>query len=177
MTRSNAAILPPKRGMSLAMLAACLGLASCGRMDEEAMRAYVGQWFQLDDTMGFAAMRTCTSAAFRLVDTQVGSSLPVTRSARQALGLLKKASPAALDRRDQAPDAGMVDLVNLDRELGYRMRRAALEGRGCMDEVTASAFGYALVNPRAMLAFDPQEAVVMLLDPDMRVLIVAMGEG
>lgn len=159
------------------MLLACLGLSSCGRMDEEAMRAYVGKWFQLDETLGFAARGGCTSAAFRLVDTQVGSSLPVTRSASQALSLLKKSKPAALDRREQAPDAGMVDLVNMDRELGYQMRRAALEGRGCMDEVTSSAFGYALVNPRAMLAFDPREAAVMLLDPDTRVLVVAMGEG
>ncbi|QGX97794.1 hypothetical protein EI983_05685 [Roseovarius faecimaris] len=163
--------------MSVAMLMACLGLSGCTRMDEAAMRAYAAQWFQLDETMGFAATGGCTSAAFRLVDTQVGSSMPVVRSVGQALNLMQQARPVALDRRDQAPDAGMIDLVNLDRELGYRMRRAALEGRGCMDAVTSSAFGYALVNPRALLAFEPGEAALMVLDPDTRVLVVSMGEG
>lgn len=145
-------------------------------MDEQAMRTYLAQWFQLDETMGFAAEGGCTSAAFRLVDIQVGSSLPVVRSVTQALHLLQKGNPVALGRPDQAPDAGMIDLVNLDREFGYKMRRASLEGRGCMDAITSSAFGYALVNPHALLAFDPRKAAVMLLDPDTRVLVVAMGE-
>jgi hypothetical protein len=44
-----------------------------------------------------------------------------------------------------------------------------------MDEWTISAFGLALVNPKAIVAYDQSTQMMMLLDPDTMVLIVAMG--
>jgi len=161
--------------MGLALI--CVALGGCVRMDEAALRAHMAQWFALGPTMGFGAKQDCAAAAFRLVDTEVGSALAVVNSVPKAVNILQLRGTVALDQPDVAPDEGLVELINTDRALGYQMRRAALEGRVCMDEITASAFGYALTNPQAVLAFDASLGALMLLDPGTNVLIVAMGEG
>lgn len=139
------------------------------------MRAYLARWFALGETMQYTARQDCVAGAFRLVDIQVGSSLPVVSTVPRAVSLLETHGAMALNRPDQPPDTGMTMLTNANRSFGYRMRRAALEGRICMDTVTASAFGYALRNPRAFLAFDTQAETLMLMDPGTGVLVVTRG--
>ena len=172
-----AAISCTPRALTGLLLVACTALSGCSRVGEAELRAHLAQWFALGETMGFAARQDCAAGAFRLVDTQVGSGLPVVSSVPRAIAVLNTRGAVALNRTDEAPDAGMVALTNTDRTLGYKMRGVSLEARACMDEQTESAFRYALVNPHAMLAYDSRLAAVMLLDPDTRVLIVAMGAG
>lgn len=163
--------------MGALALAGLLGLQGCGRMEEEALRAHLAQWFALGETVAFAAQSDCAAATFRLVDTQMTSALGVVRAAPRMAQVLRTRGVVALDNPDEAPDAGMVALANADRDLGYRLRRAALEGRICMDDFSESAFRYALDNPRAVLGFDDETSGLMLMDPDTGVLIFAMGEG
>ena len=150
-------------------------LTACSPWDEAAVRTRLSQWFALGDTMSFASNGACTAAAFRLVDTQIGSGMGRAGSVSGAVRLLNARGAMALDDPETAPDAGLTALINADRSWGYKMRRAALEGRICMDPTTESAFAYALVNPRAVLAFDAKGTALILLDPDTGVLIVAMG--
>lgn len=135
----------------------------------------MGRWFALGETLAFAASQSCAAAVFRLVDTQVGAALGVASSARATVRMINRRGAAALGRQGETPGAGMQALADADRALGYKLRAVALEGRLCMDDVTQSAFGYALANPRAILAYDAHGPALMLMDPDTRVLVVAMG--
>lgn len=157
---------------------ACLGLlliAGCSREDETALRGRLDQWFSLGDTVAFHATLDCAAGAFRLKDGRMKAAMAVTRGVQEMIFTLGQHDAVALDDQNQAPDAGMVAMANADRPMGMVMRRAALEGRACMNETTESAFRYALDNPRAVLAYDRHHGALMLLDPQTGVLIVAMG--
>lgn len=157
-------------------LAGLMALSGCARMAEGEMRAALGQWFALGETVGFAAQQGCAAGVFSLVDTQIGSAMPVVPSAGQAVIMVRERGRMALDDAALTPDRAMVDIANLDRELGMRLRRAALEGRACMDALTESAFRHALTQPEAVLAHDADLGALILMAPREGRLIVAMGD-
>ncbi len=154
-----------------------MALGSCARTDETALRAHLGQWFALGETMSFDSNWSCAAGAFRLVDTQVGSALPIIGNAPRAMQVLLDRGAVALDQAGVAPDQTLIDLVNANRDLGTRMRRAAIDGLSCMDELTESAFSYALETPGGLLAFDSNLGALILMDRRRSVLVVSMGEG
>ena len=156
-------------------LAALSLTAACARDDEAAMRARLDQWFSLGETVGFSATRECAAGAFRLVEPSIRAPMPVTSGAREMLHRLDQSGRAALDDRRQAPDAGLIALINEDRASGMQVRRAALEGRGCMDATVESAFRYALDEPRSVLAFDRDSGSLMILDPVTGLVVVTVG--
>ncbi|MFD1160040.1 hypothetical protein [Roseovarius aestuarii] len=150
-------------------------LSGCWREDEDELRSRLDRWFSIGDTVAFHASPDCVAASFRLVQMQVKSPLSVATAAPDALRTLSHRGAVALDNPLQAPDAALIEIVNADRLTGMTMRRAALEGRLCMNEETESAFRYALDNPRSILAFDAGSATLMLLDPHTGLLVVAKG--
>lgn len=161
-------------GMLLAL--ASLGLAAaCVREDEAALRDRLNQWFSLGDTVGFDSTQACAAGAFRLVDPSIKAPMPVAFGVGAMRVQLEQAGRVALDDSAQSPDRGMVAMVNLQRHTGMQMRRAALEGRACMDDTVISAFRHALDEPRAVLAFDQDTGSLMILDPVTGLLVVAMG--
>jgi hypothetical protein len=163
-------------GLILASVTALL-IAGCARDDEAAVRARVQQWFSIGETLAFKASIGCATGLFRLTDFQIKSAMPQVRDVPQMLITLKLRGVVALNDVDQPPDQALVDLANAERATGMRMRRVALEARDCMEGRTESAFSYALVNPRAVLAYDRENQALMLLDPKTGVLIVVMGSG
>lgn len=150
-------------------------LSSCGPEDAAQVRARVAQWFALGDTMALEARRGCAAGLFRLVHGRIGSGLPVQRSLPALRQGLFRGARAALDDPAQPPDAAIAALVVQDWALGADLRRAALEGRACMDDRTRGAFGAALQQRRAVLAYDRKAGLLMLLDPVTGLLIVARG--
>lgn len=156
-------------------LMACAGLSACDRADEQTLRDRAGQWFALGPTMGFGVRADCAAAAFQLVDVQIGSGLPVVNSVPRAVRVLAQRGVVAVDDPDQTPDAVMFEFAQAERFVGFSMRGIGLEARLCMDEWTTSAFGLALVNPNAVLAYDQGTDMLMVMDPDTMVLVVAMG--
>lgn len=164
----------PRILTGLAFLA-CAGVSACDRADEATLRATAGQWFALGETMGFDTRADCAAAAFRLVDVQIGSGMPVVNSVPRAVRLLAQRGAVAVDNPDQPPDATMFEFAETERFLGFKLRGIALEARLCMDEWTTSAFGLALVNPRAIVAYDQSTQMMMLMDPDTMILVAAMG--
>ncbi|WP_299848524.1 hypothetical protein [uncultured Roseovarius sp.] len=158
----------------LALMAVAV-LSGCWREDEADLRGRLDRWFSIGETVAFHANSDCVAAAFRLVQMQVKSPLSVASAAPQALRTLSRHGAVALDNPRQAPDAALVEVMNTDRSTGMMMRRAALEGRLCMNNETESAFRYALDNPRTVLAFDTESATLMLLDPHTGLLVVARG--
>ena len=164
------------RRKRISLIVLLLAVASgCAREDEGVLRARLDRWFSIGDTVAFHASSDCVAAAFRLVQMQVKSPLPVVSAASDALRTLSRRGIVALDDPAQAPDAALVELVNVDRPTGMGMRRAALEGRMCMNDEVESAFRYALDNPRAVLAFEAETGTLMLMDPRTGLLVVARG--
>ncbi|WP_101067373.1 hypothetical protein [Roseovarius salinarum] len=156
-------------------LVAGLVLAGCRGGEEAALREGLARWFALGDTVSFESRYGCMAGVFRLTDMQVKAPLRVTDSAAAAAVALERRGATALDVPGQAPDAAIVALANTERDTGMAVRRAALEGRACMDDRAESAFRYALENPGAVLAYDAVARRVMLLDPATGLLVVVQG--
>lgn len=163
------------RHIALAAVSAAVTAGACSRDDEAAMRARLSPWFGLGETLAFAARSDCAAAAFRLVHGGIGASMAVEASVPEMLRALPGRGAAAVDDPQLAPDTVMVEAANAERAIGMAMRRASLEARACMDDRVEGAFRQVLVNPRAILAYDPSERAVMLMDRDAGLLIVAMG--
>lgn len=159
------------------VLSGLVVLSGCVRMDESAMRSHLERWFALGETMAFSSDRSCAAGTFRVVHGTVASSLPMVRNVAQAVRVLDGRGAVAIDQADVSPDQAMVDMANTNRSLGMQMRRAGLEGRLCMDEVTESAFAHLLGQPGVLLAFDREAGALILLDRQRSLLVVAMGEG
>lgn len=158
----------------LALLAVS-ALSACWREDEAALRDRMERWFHIGETVAFHATRSCVAGVFRLVQMDVKSALVVVSSTPDAVWLLSRGGAAALDNPELAPDAALLEIVNSDRSTGMVMRRAALEGRQCMNEHTESAFRYALDNPRSVLVFETDPATFIIMDPQTGLLVVTMG--
>ena len=150
-------------------------LTGCWREDESALRDRMDRWFSIGETVAFNASRSCVAAVFRLVQMEVKAPLPVVSATPEVPGALSRRGVVALMDPTLAPDAALVEIANTDRATGMRMRRAALEGRLCMNEHAESAFRYALDNPRTVLVYDDDPATIMLMDPHTGLLVVAMG--
>ena len=164
-----------RRGVVLIALATLSLTAACVREDEAGLRDRLDQWFSLGDTVGFAARQDCAAGAFRLVDPSIKAQMTVASSVGSMLMQLDRVGRVALDDTAQSPDRAMVAVVNAQRHTGMQMRRAALEGRACMDDIVTSAFRHALDAPRAILAYDQDARSLMLLDPVTGLLVVTMG--
>ena len=139
------------------------------------MRDRMERWFHIGETVAFQATRDCVAGVFRLVQMEVKSPLSVVASTPDALWLLSRGGAAALNDPEVAPDVALLEIVNTDRTTGMTMRRAALEGRQCMDDHTESAFRYALDNPQSVLVFEPDPATFIVMDPGTGLLVVTMG--
>jgi hypothetical protein len=158
-------------------LGCVLTLGGCDRLDESEMRAYLEQYFALGETLSYKATLDCIGGAFRLTDSHVSAALPLTRNVRQAVQVIERRGLMALDDPTLSPDQAMVDIANAARSLGLEMRRTGLDARDCMDELAASAFGYALVNPAAVLAYEMETGALILMDQSLDILVVAMGKA
>ena len=156
-------------------LAGLVLTAACARDSEAGLRERLEQWFAVGDTVTFEARGDCLAAVFRLNSADVKAQMPVVSDPHDMLVQLKRGGRAALDSSSQSPDEGMVALANSERATGMAMRRAALEGRACMDAVAESAFRAAIEGPRSLLAYDRENGAVMMLDPVTGLLVVAMG--
>ena len=150
-------------------------LAGCWREDEGALRDRMERWFSIGETVAFHASRDCVAAVFRLVQMEVKSSLSIVSATPEVPGALSRRGAVALRNSSLTPGAALAEITNADRATGMTMRRAALEGRMCMNEHTESAFRYALDNPRTILAYDADPSTIMLMDPHTGLLVVAMG--
>ncbi|PVA11907.1 hypothetical protein DC366_02980 [Pelagivirga sediminicola] len=158
-----------------ALCLAALALAGCKRTDEATLRAQLADWVPLGETVSFTATRDCAAGVFQLVGPRLASRLRSAGSVREAVMILKSRSQVAIDSRRLSPDAALLELVEVARAPGMRMRMAGLEGRACMDRAAEAAFGAALVNPRAVVIMDVERGILALLDADDALLVAAMG--
>lgn len=149
--------------------------ASCAREDEAALRARLGGWVSLGETVAFSARMDCAAGLFDVVDPQLKSALPVASHLGEALITLGRIGRVALDDPAQSPDRLIIEAANSARPVGMAMRRAALEARACMSPAIEDAFHHALTAPDAVLIWDAATGTLIVLDRTRGRLVVAMG--
>lgn len=150
-------------------------LAGCKRDSEADLRARAGQWFALGDTIFYHATRGCSAAVFELDTDDLRAALPLSSSVGEALARIKLTGLIALKDDRQSPDAGFVELMNMDREMGVALQATALEGKSCMDELAVSALHYAMSEPRSVMVFDRAAGLLALMDPEHGFVVIAGG--
>ena len=99
----------------------------------------------------------------------------IAGSVREAAIILKTYDQVAIIAPRLTPDEALLELVEIERSTGMKMRMAGLEGRACMDRAAEAAFAAALVNPTATLMIDRSTGVLALMDAEDGLLIAAMG--
>ncbi len=158
-----------------ALCAAMLTLAGCKRTDEAELRDLLAGWVPLGETVSFSATRGCAAGLFQLVGPSIASRMRIAGSVREAAIILKSHDQIAIISPRLTPDQALLQLVEVDRSAGMKMRMAGLEGRACMDRAAEAAFAAALVNPAATLLMDRRTGVLALMDAEDGMLIAAMG--
>ncbi len=158
-----------------ALCAAVLALAGCKRTDEAQLRDLLAGWVPLGETVSFSATRGCAAGLFQLVGPRIASRMRIAGSVREAAIILKSHDQVAIIAPRLTPDQALLQLVEVDRSTGMKMRMAGLEGRACMDRAAEAAFAAALVNPAATLLMDRGTGVLALMDAEDGMLIAAMG--
>lgn len=152
-------------------------VTACMRDEEAAQRDRLEQWFSLGETVEFKAERDCAAGVYRVKNGRIKAAMPLTDNVGEMGRVLAARGHVAMSRPGQSPDQAMVALANIDRPAGMHMRRAGLEARACMGEITESAFRHAIDAKGAALAYDGESGALMLLEPKAGLLIVAMGAG
>jgi len=164
------------RGLLPVLAMASAGMvAGCGPEDESAMRERLGQYFSLRDTVAYEARRPCVAGVFHLADDRIKAPMPVAHGVGEMLALLAREDLALLKDRRHSPDAAFVTVMNAERARGMQMRRAGLEARACMDATIETTFRHALDGVGNMVAYDVKSGLLMLVDRDTRLLVVARG--
>ncbi len=158
-----------------ALCAGVLALAGCKRTDEAELRALLAGWVPLGETVSFSATRGCAAGLFQLVSPRIASRMRIAGSVREAAIILKTYDQVAIIAPRLTPDEALLELVEIERSTGMKMRMAGLEGRACMDRAAEAAFAAALVNPTATLMIDRSTGVLALMDAEDGLLIAAMG--
>ena len=167
----------PGRALLPVLAMAFLGVvAGCGPEDETVMRDRLGQYFSLRETIAYEARRPCLAGVFHVADDRVKAAMPVASGVGEMLGLLARRDLALLNDPGQSPDTLFIEVMNVERTQGMRMRRAGLEALDCMDAVTETAFRHALDGRGNMVGFDAQSGLLMLLDRRNRLLVIARGD-
>jgi len=162
-----------RNAMSILVLVALV--SACARDEEAAQRDRLEQWFSLGETVEFKAERDCAAGVYQVKSGLVKAAMPLTDNVGEMGRVLAVRGRVAMTRAGQSPDQSMVALANFERAFGMQMRRAGLEARACMGEITESAFRHAIVTTGATLAYDTESGALMLLEPRSGLLVVAMG--
>ncbi len=151
-------------------------IAGCDRDKPDDLHALVAQWFEPGEAIFFNSTRACTGAVYELETDDIKAALPLSGGVGEALARLKTFGLIAVRNDRQSPDKGFVELMNMDRPMGVALQASALEGRACMDEVAISALHYAMSEARTVMVFDPDAALLVLMDPEHGFIVVAGGD-
>ncbi|WP_298911235.1 hypothetical protein [uncultured Aliiroseovarius sp.] len=157
---------------------ACLiSLTACNLHGEADLRATLGKYFTLGDTLSFESKMTCTAAVFRAALNDVKPGMPLAATSVEAQELFRASGKAALRADGQTPhDLTDEMLTSEDGAFGRQaLAAAALVGK-CLSDADSKDFRRALTRPGATIAYDTGVQGVMILDPVERKLFFAAGD-
>ena len=156
---------------------AFVALSGCAQMQEADARAVLERWFWLGENSYFKSTRDCTAALYELRGEEVKSTLTLEGRVGAALAGLERRGVMALSHPEGTPDEAFVEVMNQDRPVGVALQDAAFSARACMDEAAEGAFHQLLSSRGAVLVFDREAALVAVMDPQARLVLLAGGAG
>lgn len=156
--------------------ASVLVLAACAQDSEDAMRAKIGAWLSLGETVHFESSMDCTAAVFK-------ANGPLTRSVVQSSGvlagieLLNSGQPVAFILSGQSPHVVSERITSASLPDGVAILSSGVTGAKCLSDDLKQTYANTLVNPRARFIFDKDGRTLALFDADAHLLFVLRGDA
>lgn len=174
MERARQFSLLKMRHLSLLMFCA-LSLSACSRHGENEVRTLLDRWFALGEQVYFQSAFRCTAAVFDLRSTEPKSALRIENEMTRGLRILERTGIMALSLEGESPDQVFLAIMNANRNIGVPVQVAAVLSRDCMDLTTEGVFHAALTNTNSLFVWHGDEASIIILDPDQKVVVLASG--
>ncbi|AAV94402.1 hypothetical protein KQ247_14250 [Ruegeria pomeroyi] len=165
----------PRASRPLAVLA-LIGLAACALDREAEVRAQLGGWMPLGDTLYFESKLECTAGVFATPADILQTKVRTVSTLRDGLAALSREAIVAFDLEGETPDQVSQAVMSADLPKGLGILASGLSARACMDEATKSAYLSALHSPAALLIFAPDNNALVILDRDRRQVFFARGD-
>ncbi|MCE8509885.1 hypothetical protein KBY28_15650 [Ruegeria pomeroyi] len=155
---------------------ALIGLAACALDREAEVRAQLGGWMPLGDTLYFESKLECTAGLFATQADFLQNKVRTVSTLNDGLAALSKEAIVAFDLEGETPDQVSQAVMSADLPKGLGILASGLSARACMDEGTRSAYLSALHSPAALLIFAPDNNALVILDRDRRQVFFARGD-
>lgn len=167
----------PYRRAAYAALAALalIGLAGCAMDKEEEVRAQIGDWVKLGETGYFHSTMSCTAAVFRVKGLRITSLISKARTVGTGMTLLKQGNAVAFDLKGLSPNAVSEEIMTIDLAQGIGVLSSGVAGKDCMSADVKRAYLRALLDPEAVLMFDPNGNMMAVLDRRRKWMFYARG--
>jgi len=143
---------------------ALTGLASCAMDSEQEVRALVGDWVTLDETAFFKSGMNCTAGVFKLETTRISSLVTHARSVRGGMEAMADGKPVAFMISGLSPTLVSEQVMTADLPQGLGVLSSGVAGKDCMDDGTKRSYLRALLDPNAVLIFEPVEKFMVVVD-------------
>lgn len=167
---------PYPRGLWRPAALALLGLAACALDREAEVRAQLGGWMPLGDTLYFESKLECTAGVFATQADFLQGKVRTVSTLHDGLAALGKEATVAFELEGMTPDQVSQAVMSADLPKGLGVLSSGLSARACMDEDTKSAYLGALKSPAALLVFAPENNALVILDRDGRQVFFARGD-
>ena len=170
-------VAQPYRRAVYAVLAllALTGLASCAMDSEQEVRSLVGDWVALDETTFFKSGMNCTAAMFELESTRITSLVTHARSVRGGMEAMAEGKPVAFIIKGLSPTLVSERVMTANLSQGLGVLSSGVAGKACMDDRTKRAYLRALMDPNAVLIFEPTKKFMAVVDKTNARLFFARG--
>ncbi|OUS37018.1 hypothetical protein A9Q94_07425 [Rhodobacterales bacterium 56_14_T64] len=156
---------PYRRAVYAALAVLALtGLASCAMDSEQEVRALVGDWVTLDETAFFKSGMNCTAGVFKLETTRISSLVTHARSVRGGMDAMAEGKPVAFMISGLSPTLVSEQVMTADLPKGLGVLSSGVAGKDCMDDGTKRSYLRALLDPNAVLIFEPTEKFMAVVD-------------
>lgn len=167
----------PFRRAVYAVLAslALTGLASCAMDSEQEVRSLVGEWVTLDETAFFKSGMNCTAGVFKLETNRISSLVTHARSVRGGMDAMAEGRPVAFMISGLSPTLVSEQVMTANLSQGLGVLSSGVAGKDCMDDRTKQAYLRALMDPNAVLIFEPTEKFMAVVDKTNSRLFFARG--
>lgn len=140
------------------------GLAACAIDRESAVRAQLGSWVVLGETVYFKSSLSCTAGVFETGASSVMSGAKKVQSTDRALSLIQQGKAVAFTGNGVSPAQAQTQIDEIDRPVSLAILTSALAARDCFPEGIQAQFTQALNAGDVVLIFDPTNSAVALFD-------------
>ncbi|MFT7594406.1 MAG: hypothetical protein ACI8R4_001727 [Paracoccaceae bacterium] len=146
------------------VVSALVGLAGCSLDKESAVRAQLGAWVKLGETLYFDSRFECTAGVFETGSDDVHLAAQTVSLVADGVRLIGQKRVVAFDVPGQSPTLVSEAIMSSDLPKGLGILNAGVGAKNCMDDEVQHAYLKVLTTPGGILIFDPAAKVMAILD-------------